>query len=1313
MLDGGPNSGLIGDMMGFQRALIVVLLFAGVAIAAETKTIGVQVEYRLPTAGPLPRTYRVTLAIVDLKNPDWIISQFACGVVRTVTAENKGLFSETWNGLDDNFMPVPPGEYGLKGIYMPASQWEVDKEWHSITPHFAGGASSWLPSPDEWEKPEPFGGDPVGQPLADVAVGSNGVAVFYYQYLENGLNCPLIDLKKPVGYEQFVRAFPSGGAGGGTSAVTDGQIVWAFSTDGGPKFVYRSDNKPFGKAPGANRPNSYAPRGWVTAMALWNGPTTEKSLVFVAQRGKIVNLKGKSYRESDAEFVDVVTVHNAENGSVLAELPIPRPRGLAVKQNTLYVLSEKGKTMAVSTAEIVNGAVGAWKELFVVPASITPADIEVDSRGRVYLSDTRANHVYQLDTAGKLLRRYGRLDVQQGGTFDRETFMSPHKLATWTDEQGNDRLIVVDDAGPNRATEWSADGRFLREFLSLQTKSNDGYGIDPEHPEHVYLPGHHGWLTRFKVDYATRQWTIDAVWPMEQGPDPLGKLDRAKFVRINGRVYLCGRRSYNVFRLEKDRCVLSAGVITRRPEGAKVPSRYLWHDGNNNRRIDDEELTPVDMPPGVLTYHGQNWLEDLSLVCVNQGGTDAWRLAPEGFDAHGNPIFRKWQKLLTDSVFEARVAGKADAVHGGNELANNFPSDWAGIDGSMNEGFYVQARGGKNFSANEGPQHKISRYVPDGSGGFTMKWRTGRTALGRIAENSEMYGAMRVVKPINGILSVVDQSRCGILLFTEDGLWVDAIFPDGRRFTHKAAGIYNQGGEFFAGHVYANKDNGKIYFAMGKYTPLLYEAEGWSMRDNPVHRLTTLPGSVQINATQIASPPEIALSVRGGAGAARLARFAPALGDVATDGSLAGWESCEPIKFQSSAEQSVEVRCLYDPEHIRLRWHARLNEKFEPRPLPAIERIFTHEQGAHTLSFYIQGDVNAKPGGPRNGRLGDVRFSFGLFKKGDAVSPVAVGLYPTWPGKNATPQTYRTPVGQTVFEHVGQIEGAQLHHAVDADGRGFVLVASLPRGAIPALPSPISSSLRTLVNFEATFGGRNKFWWANSDGSASRETLDEPTEAALYPGSWAPAQFQGIEGGVTVRNWLICGPFGGPGAEQFSPDPRGPLKNSNKDAKQAVKEFCDAAKYPPDDGVVADAVYRGEMIRGYWNDPREVRWKPATVADLDTRIILGASGQVWYGATWIHVPAETTLDATFYAHSQTQLRWFLNGSQVAGLKYQPLKSDERRPFATSRITFKAGWNEIRFRGYCMGYPPFRAGLVLDGSPEALWKLTFAARPPAK
>ena len=79
----------------------------------------------------------------------------------------------------------------------------------------------------------------------------------------------------------------------------------------------------------------------------------------------------------------------------------------------------------------------------------------------------------------------------------------------------------------------------------------------------------------------------------------------------------------------------------------------------------------------------------------------------------------------------------------------------------------------------------------------------------------------------------------------------------------------------------------------------------------------------------------------------------------------------------------------------------------------------------------------------------------------------------------------------------------RLSHRLDDDGQGFVLTAALPRAALPRMTQPLAGGMRTRVNFEATLGGHGKVWWANTDGSASRETYDEPTEARLYPGSWA------------------------------------------------------------------------------------------------------------------------------------------------------------------------------------------------------------------
>ena len=149
---------------------------------------GAIVHYQLPTDGALPKTYLVTLAVTDPRDPNWIVSNFARGVVRTVTAQNQGRFSEAWDGLDENGMPVPPGSYGVKGIFMPAQKWAIDGQYHAVIPKLAAQGGSWGQAPGEDTLPGKVEGDPTDSPLRDVDVAPGGVGVVTFQYLENGRN---------------------------------------------------------------------------------------------------------------------------------------------------------------------------------------------------------------------------------------------------------------------------------------------------------------------------------------------------------------------------------------------------------------------------------------------------------------------------------------------------------------------------------------------------------------------------------------------------------------------------------------------------------------------------------------------------------------------------------------------------------------------------------------------------------------------------------------------------------------------------------------------------------------------------------------------------------------------------------------------------------------------------------------------------------------------------------------------------------------------------------------------------------------------
>ncbi len=1265
---------------------------------------GAVVHYQLPTDGALPQTYLVTLAVTDPRDPDWIVSNFACGVVRTVTAENQGRFTEAWNGLDENGMPVPPGRYGVKGICLPAQKWAIDGQYHAIVPKLAAMGGSWGQAPGEDALPGKVEGDPVDSPLADVDVAPGGMGAVTFQYLENGQNFFRTDFTKPIGYAQIVTGFESGEFAGASSTCTDGTSTWSFSADGGIKFVGRADGKPFGRQRGG-RDNVYVPDGWVTALAAWPEKSAGRTVVFDAERGRMLG----GDHESTDDFVNRVRALDGRDASVLAQWRVDRPLGLAARHGRLYILHGRGDRFEVLTVPLTPG----WRDarpalLFKVPENMKPFDIEADSQGRVYLSDPGANHVCQFDAQGRLLRIYGRLDAQAPGHYDEQSFMAPEKLACWTDAQGRDRLLVVEMAGPNRLSEWSGDtGALLREWVVPQTRANDGYAIDPEHPDLVYLQGQRDTLVRWKIDYATGKWTPDAVWT---GVGPSGfddklvqALGRPKVIHRGGETYIAFGRGSVIYHLEGDRLRACFAVLVDRGDGDH-PGYYLWRDRNGDGRVQEGEYRPFPAraPPGTFRYFGESWFDDLSLVCMGQNTPDIWQLAPASFDERGTPVYdpRAWRKLLTDEIFTAKQAGRATVLRGGNEVGVNFNSDWAFPAQGDGGEVYVSARSGPDYSANLGAQYKLSRYVPDESGALRQRWRVGRVALSGAARPGEVYGPMFAVPPLNGIVSVIDNSRAGSVLYTADGLYVDTLFPDDHLVGHDPMGAYWQPGEFFAGNVYANRDNGKIYLAMGKTMPQIFEAQGWTTTASPVRAIPSLDRTVTLRANEIGTPPTPQIELRGGTAAAHLARFEPATGGPpALDGSMRGWEACDPIDFSNGPEQSVEVRCLYDHGHLYVRWHARTGHDVDVPRLGRPENLFAHDREADTLGLYLQDDPEAALGaGAPGGRPGDVRFVFALARDHDATQPVVLGMYPAWDGPGATPHSYRTEAGGTAsFANVALVPHVQAGYALDPDGEGFVLAAAIPRAALPDAPK--LEGWRTVGNFDANLGGHDRFWWSDTDGSASRETQDEPTEARLYPGAWSPVQCVPVNP-RPIRSWMAIGPFGRPEIDDLDYD---------KDRDKIVQLLL-GASFPPDQVRDLNAVYDGAETRTRVAE-RKLAWKKVELSgeSADLAQVLDWPGGNDEGTSYLltHIyspkPADVTLELT-HPDGQYALHGRLNGRAL------PVVSKPGEPWtqldASQPLHLRAGWNELLIRrDYIWGGQTL--GATLKGDPSVLWGLRIS------
>jgi len=557
---------------------------------------------------------------------------------------------------------------------------------------------------------------------------------------------------------------------------------------------------------------------------------------------------------------------------------------------------------------------------------------------------------------------------------------------------------------------------------------------------------------------------------------------------------------------------------------------------------------------------------------------------------------------------------------------------------------------------------------------------------------------MFVSAPLNGIVGVIDNSRAGLVLYTQDGLYVDTLFPDDHLVGHDQMGAYWQPGEFFAGSVYANRDDGKVYLGMGKTMPQLFEAQGWSTTTTPVRPIPVLDRSVTLRANEIDLPATAQMEVRGGAAAARVALFQPATGGApALDGSMRGWDDVDPVQFDNGPEQSVEVRCLYDPDHLYLRWHARTGHDVEMRPLGLAENLFAHDRASDTLGLYLQGDPQA-PASAAAGRPGDVRFVFSLARDHGTTQPVVLGMYPAWEGPGASPHSYHTPAGGTVaFAHVALVPHVQTGYALDADGQGFVLAAAIPRAALPGAPK--LEGWRTAGNFDANFGGHDRFWWSNTDGSASRETQDEPTEARFYPGAWSPMQGVPVSP-LPVRSWMAIGPFGLPEVVRLDYD----------HDRDKIVSLLFGATFPPDLRRDFNATYDGAQARTRAAQ-RELAWKNVELlgATVDLRKILGWEGGNDEGTAYLvtHLyspaPADVTLELT-HPDGQYALHGRLNGQPL------PIVTKPGEPWTqldpAQPLHLRAGWNELVLRrDYIWG--DLTLGATLKGDPAVLWQLRIS------
>lgn len=811
---------------------------------------GVQVRYQLPYEGT-DRAYSVTIAAAPASNPDWLASTFVAGEVRMANSTNLGVFTETWNGLDDNFMPVPQGDYIFKGIWAPAQKWGVDGQYHALVPEYvASPGDSWTPPAGQGHRFPPIHGH-VFEPIYDISIGSGGKAVFLSGYIENWRNPFLVDLNRKVGIEQVVRTWSSAGRSGGQHVAYDGKDVWMIRFN----EVYCHTNPRFG---------SVRTRRGQRVASLGTGTRYPTDMAVVRGVDGSPRLYICEPHENRVIVLDGVT------GDRLHHLGLPGVRAISAVGRRLYVLNREGNQWGVSVMHPDKDGYQEPERILSFPDGPEPRSLAVSPKGVIFT--IRGRRVLGYGSDGEVILVIGK-DKKLFGKYDPGVLVHPRKVRIWVDAEGNVRILVTETGGAMRIGEWSGrDGTLLRHWNLCQNAAG-GFCLDPDRPEHIYSTSlNTPELLRYEVDYGTGAWKVDSVWEglcnrnMEE-KFPGGRLF-PQLIQLNGHKYLCfaggAFRAYGawmVYRQEGGRWLPSAAFVKNR----------WWHDPNGDGRLQEEEF--LETPnQGAGTYWAGKFLPDLSIVEIRKGGHSVRRLEPARFDGHGNPVYlgNRWQDMISDQAAENirfGRAGKLPPLYGGNEVGDRF-WDWSdatqGRDGSIYVAGVYKPDGITGYKFDEAgqvcAQWKLSRWIPDGAA-YRQKWRVGRKAFGK-AERGEVYATMHISEPVYGLLGMHDGN--GLYhVFNTDGLYVDTLMYDRFRFgnmTH--GGMYcHSGGSYFGRH-YLNKQDKQVYIFMGRASNNIYRVPSWKPGlTTPIrferHRL-------HVDASSIASPPPHVRKLRTG-----------------------------------------------------------------------------------------------------------------------------------------------------------------------------------------------------------------------------------------------------------------------------------------------------------------------------------------------------------------------------------------------------------------------------------------------------------------
>jgi len=1059
-----------------------------------------------PTAGPRRAEQAAQPLTLALRLPDRAAKSVSAAVydaagqllrtlpvTRLSSPAERGSLAMSWDGLDDEGRPLPPGPYIVKML----THRGIGQKWVASL-HNAGnppwrtddGTGSW-------------GGD-HGPPIA---AASDGERV-YLGWTISEAGWAVIGLETGFTPDGKVRKL-----WGQHQVLEIGMLVTALASDGERLFVAQ-DGRTWGAGSDPNIPNK-------AGVVIWEAKTGKPINFPFGQRVLAVSkwldaLKPKDKpfwnRMRDGDFgpqelglnllgiavagdtlyaslylEDKVVAFDWRTGHKAREYAVPKPVGLAATAD--------GSVLAVSGQRIVRLDPQSTQVTPVVTAGLSaPWGVALDAQGRMYATDCgKAMQVKAFDAAGKPLGAIGKAGGRPWvGAYDASRLLRPAGLTV--DHEGKVWVAEQDDT-PRRVSVWSQDGKLVADLLGPGAYAVEGIA-DQQNPRWVNVH-----LSLFDVDYATGRWRTLAtlIRPRMHGLELLpsgGGMGRAlQFAHVRGQTFVTypGYHVELIYRLGEDfvaKPVAALGWAKDLPvfgiQKDDLPAAvreqvwadrsaygFCWTDTNGDGVLQPDEFVFERVPQLWGNYWG-SWVdEDLTIWCNGATGPAAlWRVPVKEWLPSGVPVYPKpseQQPLFT--------------VPGNPRLEGVMPGQ---------DGVYVLEQQGGDAYGKGAKWQAISRYTLAGK----RLWAYRRVWLGfgleaPLSQPGDVVGAMKFVGKArldNGLELVAVNGYFGQFnLLCQDGLWVESLCKDNRY--GPPADATTVWPENFSGCFFRNRDNGKAYLIAGDTDARIWEVTG-------LETIRTAQAEVTLTEADHQAALQVALRRQGltsELAPLRLRRVpAPRI-----DGNLGDWEMSAALTIEAGGGRSAKVALAYDDTHLLAAFDVRDDS---PMKNSGQDFALLFKTG-DACQVMLGADPTADPKRTRPGR-GDLRLLFSVLEG----QPVCVLYQPVMGEGERAPRLFGSPTGAELFDRVVSLEGSQVEIARTTGG--YTLEAAVPLAGLSFAPKP-GMLLKGDVGviFSDPGGSRDvlRVCYADKDTAIVN---DIPTEARLEPAKWGMVQVE-------------------------------------------------------------------------------------------------------------------------------------------------------------------------------------------------------------